>query len=93
MKAAAPFYGDIPEEDVLRKLKVPTLFIAGKKDAWINPEKRKLRSLGVPPPHPNSAHGRAQKPTLFKRLAGPGDVPDEAGAPPTSSAVSAQATK
>jgi carboxymethylenebutenolidase len=39
LKAAAPFYGDIPEEDVLTKLKVPTLFIAGKKDAWINPEK------------------------------------------------------
>jgi carboxymethylenebutenolidase len=39
LKAAAPFYGDIPEEDVLKKLKVPTLFIAGKKDAWINPEK------------------------------------------------------
>src|SRR6185295_19491171 len=39
LKAAAPFYGDIPEEDVLKKLKVPTLFIAGKRDAWINPEK------------------------------------------------------
>lgn len=38
-KAAAPFYGDIPEEDVLAKLKAPTLFIAGKRDAWINPEK------------------------------------------------------
>jgi carboxymethylenebutenolidase len=37
--AAAPFYGDIPEESVLKKLKVPTLFIAGKRDAWINPEK------------------------------------------------------
>jgi carboxymethylenebutenolidase len=37
--AAAPFYGDIPEEDVLKQLKVPTLFIAGKRDAWINPEK------------------------------------------------------
>jgi carboxymethylenebutenolidase len=37
--AAAPFYGDIPEEDVLKKLAVPTLFIAGKRDAWINPEK------------------------------------------------------
>jgi carboxymethylenebutenolidase len=37
--AAAPFYGDIPEEDVLAKLRVPTLFIAGKRDAWINPEK------------------------------------------------------
>lgn len=37
--AAAPFYGDIPEEGVLRELRVPTLFIAGKQDAWINPEK------------------------------------------------------
>jgi carboxymethylenebutenolidase len=39
LAAAAPFYGDIPKEDVLKKLKVPTLFIAGKRDAWINPEK------------------------------------------------------
>jgi carboxymethylenebutenolidase len=39
LKAAAPFYGDTPEEDVLKKLKVPTLFIAGERDAWINPKK------------------------------------------------------
>jgi len=39
LKAAAPFYGDIPEEGVLQKLRVPTLFIAGKRDAWINQEK------------------------------------------------------
>jgi carboxymethylenebutenolidase len=39
LAAAAPFYGDIPEESVLAKLRVPTLFIAGKRDAWINPEK------------------------------------------------------
>lgn len=39
LKAAAPFYGDIPEEAVLQKLTVPTLFIAGKRDAWINEEK------------------------------------------------------
>lgn len=37
--AAAPFYGDIPEEDVLKKLRTPTIFISGTKDAWINPEK------------------------------------------------------
>jgi carboxymethylenebutenolidase len=37
--AAAPFYGDIPEEDVLKNLTVPTLFIAGERDKWINPEK------------------------------------------------------
>ena len=39
LKAAAPFYGDIPEEAVLKNLKVPTLFIAGKRDSWITPEK------------------------------------------------------
>lgn len=39
LKAAAPFYGDTPEEAVLAKLTVPTLFIAGVRDAWINPEK------------------------------------------------------
>lgn len=37
--AAAPFYGDIPEEEVLKDLRAPVLFIAGKQDAWINPEK------------------------------------------------------
>jgi carboxymethylenebutenolidase len=42
IKAAAPFYGDIPEESILAKLKVPTLFIAGLRDAWINPEKVNL---------------------------------------------------
>jgi carboxymethylenebutenolidase len=39
LRAAAPFYGDVPEEDVLAKLSVPTLFIAGTRDAWINPDK------------------------------------------------------
>lgn len=39
LSAAAAFYGDVPEEEVLRKLKVPTVFISGTRDAWINPEK------------------------------------------------------
>ncbi|MGE3465866.1 MAG: dienelactone hydrolase family protein [Pyrinomonadaceae bacterium] len=39
LSAAAPFYGDIPEDDVLRRLKVPTIFISGTKDGWINTEK------------------------------------------------------
>ena len=39
LSAAAPFYGDIPEENVLKNLRVPTLFIAANKDAWINPAK------------------------------------------------------
>jgi len=39
LKAAAPFYGDVPDERVLAKLRAPTLFIAGLRDKWINPEK------------------------------------------------------
>lgn len=37
--AAAPFYGDIPEEEVLSKLTTPTIFISGTMDAWIDTEK------------------------------------------------------
>jgi carboxymethylenebutenolidase len=37
--AAAPFYGDIPDDATLSRLKVPTLFIAGARDNWITPEK------------------------------------------------------
>ena len=37
--AAVPFYGDIAEDEVLSKLKTPTLFISGTKDGWITPEK------------------------------------------------------
>ncbi len=39
VSAAAPFYGDIPEEDVLKDLTVPTIFVSGTKDKWINNEK------------------------------------------------------
>ncbi|MFN2501452.1 MAG: dienelactone hydrolase family protein [Pyrinomonadaceae bacterium] len=39
LSAAAPFYGDIAEEEILKKLKTPTIFISGTRDAWINPEK------------------------------------------------------
>lgn len=39
LSAAAAFYGDIPEEDVLKKLSVPTIFISGTRDGWITPEK------------------------------------------------------
>jgi len=39
LRAAAPFYGDIPDEATLARLKVPTLFIAGERDNWITPEK------------------------------------------------------
>jgi carboxymethylenebutenolidase len=39
LSAAAPFYGDIPEEDVLKNLTAPTIFVSGTKDNWINAEK------------------------------------------------------
>ncbi len=39
ISAAAPFYGDIPEEEVLKNLTVPTIFVSATKDQWINAEK------------------------------------------------------
>jgi len=39
LSAAAAFYGDVPEDDVLQKLTTPTIFISATKDAWINPQK------------------------------------------------------
>jgi carboxymethylenebutenolidase len=37
--AAVPFYGDVPDDDVLSKLRTPTLFFSGTRDGWITPEK------------------------------------------------------
>ena len=39
LSAAAPFYGDIPGDDVLQKLTTPTIFISAIRDGWINPMK------------------------------------------------------
>lgn len=39
VSAAAPFYGDIPGDDVLQKLTTPTIFISATQDGWINTEK------------------------------------------------------
>lgn len=39
ISAAAPFYGDIPDDDTLRELKTPTIFVSGTRDGWITPEK------------------------------------------------------
>ena len=41
LSASAPFYGDIPDENTLKGLKTPVLFVSGTKDKWINPEKVK----------------------------------------------------
>ncbi len=37
--AAAPFYGDVPDEFTLKNLKCPVIFFSGTRDQWINPEK------------------------------------------------------
>ncbi len=39
LSAAAPFYGDIPEEEILKNLTAPTIFVSATKDKWINAEK------------------------------------------------------
>jgi carboxymethylenebutenolidase len=39
LSAAAPFYGDIPDEATLKGLTTPTIFISGTRDGWITPEK------------------------------------------------------
>ena len=39
LHAAAPFYGDIPDEMTLKGLKTPVLFISATQDKWINPAK------------------------------------------------------
>lgn len=39
LSASAPFYGDVPSDDILQKLTTPTIFISGTRDGWINPEK------------------------------------------------------
>lgn len=39
IEASAPFYGDIPPEDILKDLDVPVLFVAALQDDWINPKK------------------------------------------------------
>jgi len=47
VSAAAAFYGDIPDEEALQKLTVPTLFISGTRDEWINPEKVALLEMAA----------------------------------------------
>lgn len=39
IKAAAPFYGDVPGDDDIAKLTAPVLFIGASLDGWITVEK------------------------------------------------------
>ena len=39
IRAAAPFYGDIPGDDEIAKLTAPVLFVGASEDGWITPAK------------------------------------------------------
>lgn len=39
VKAAAPFYGDVPPEETLRELSAPIFFVGADQDQWITMEK------------------------------------------------------
>lgn len=39
VKAAAPFYGDVPSDDTLKELSAPVLFIGADQDQWITMDK------------------------------------------------------
>jgi carboxymethylenebutenolidase len=39
IKASAPFYGDVPPDDVLKNLRAPVLFIGAGEDPWITRDK------------------------------------------------------
>ena len=39
IKAAAPFYGDVPPDDSLKNLSAPILFIGAENDQWITVDK------------------------------------------------------
>jgi carboxymethylenebutenolidase len=45
IRASAPFYGDVPPDDLLEDLNAPVLFIGAELDQWITVEKmERLRS-------------------------------------------------
>jgi carboxymethylenebutenolidase len=39
VKAAVPFYGDVPPDDELQKISAPVLFIGAENDFWITKDK------------------------------------------------------
>ncbi|MGH9760210.1 MAG: dienelactone hydrolase family protein [Blastocatellia bacterium] len=47
IKASAPFYGDVPPDDILEKLSAPVLFFGGEQDQWINAEKTNKLEAGL----------------------------------------------
>lgn len=47
VKASAPFYGDVPADEVIKTLTAPVLFIGAENDPWINMEKMERLRAGL----------------------------------------------
>jgi carboxymethylenebutenolidase len=47
IKASAPFYGDVPADDVLENLMAPVLFIGAENDFWITKDKMQRLSSAL----------------------------------------------
>jgi carboxymethylenebutenolidase len=47
VKATAPFYGDVPPDEVIKNLTAPVLFIGADNDPWITMEKMERLRTGL----------------------------------------------
>jgi carboxymethylenebutenolidase len=47
IKASAPFYGDVPPDEVIENMTAPVLFIGAENDPWINMEKMERLRAGL----------------------------------------------
>lgn len=47
IKASAPFYGDVPPDDVIKNLSAPVLFIGAENDPWITMDKMERLRAGM----------------------------------------------
>jgi carboxymethylenebutenolidase len=47
IKASAPFYGDVPPDDVIKNLSAPVLFIGAENDPWITLDKMERLRAGI----------------------------------------------
>ena len=47
IRASAPFYGDVPPDDVLKNLSAPVLFLGADQDQWITLDKMNHLKAGL----------------------------------------------
>lgn len=47
IKASAPFYGDVPPDEVIKNLTAPVLFIGAENDPWITMDKMERLRAGL----------------------------------------------